>query len=405
MRKMIVSSKINFVVIFILLVIVPSCDVIYPEEEIITPDVTQDESNPICMEPFFVDSLPIEEAPAEILTFEGDLNPVPPKKDWEQMVGIPAPYPDKVELLFSRKQNNQDELWMAFKVGGETQVRVYLPEIDKWEIKFGVEKYDFIFADYENRVWVITRYKNALDNRYFKIYVYDEEQDDLILILDEQTTPFEGFVHKIAPSVDGTIWMLIVPDSKVNDLLVQYDPERNQVIYQEEAQDIISLGVDNQGRPITVDYYGVIQRLDPVTGESRRRTMPTDIPGMGAGLEEFLFAEDGKVWFSDRAWFVSGEYLEDFHVLFRSTIFINKIVNGYIPFLWERPDPQVDTADGRIWYRSSRGLTWHQPETGEWCMFTTAQSNIVKDSEDNLWIIYDNSLYMLPASETKARDD
>jgi hypothetical protein len=51
-----------------------------------------------------------------------------------------------------------------------------------------------------------------------------------------------------------------------------------------------------------------------------------------------------------------------------------------------------------------RGLAWHQPETGEWCMFTSAKSNIIKDRQGNLWIVYDNALYMLPASETSKQE-
>lgn len=405
MRKMMVSSKIIFMLVFVLLATVPSCLVVYPEEEIITPDVTQDESNPVCMEPFFVDSLPYGYKAEELTNFTGDLNPVPPEKDWEQMVGIPTPYPDGVELLFSRKQNDQDELWVAFKVGNETQVRAYLPETDKWETKFEIENYKFSFLDYQNKVWVITSFPISLNNIDFKIYEYDEQQNELKPNLTGQSVFSEGQVYRFAPSIDGTIWFILDQANNVNNLLVQYDTETNQVIHREEVGLLVSLGVDNQGRLFTASFDDVIRRYDPTTGESSDMKIPSDFQTMYFWDIGFLFPDDQKVWFSDKVWFTNDEYLTNLHTLFRSTIFINKYHDPGQPVRWERPQVLTFTDDGRIWYRSSRGLTWHQPETGEWCMFTTAQSNIVKDSQGNLWIIYDNSLYMLPASETKARDD
>lgn len=79
--------------------------------------------------------------------------------------------------------------------------------------------------------------------------------------------------------------------------------------------------------------------------------------------------------------------------------------NGYAPYEWQHPEIMAETNDERLWYRSYRGLAWFQPETGQWCMFTNANSNIVKDKAGNLWIMYENDLYMLPASETRAKDD
>lgn len=405
MKKAKSHQKARYLLILSLFVLVVSCDADFIKEEVNKPGVTQDESNPVCMEPFFVDSLPYGYKAEELTNFTGDINPVTPKVGWERAAGIPTPYPDEIELLFSRKQNDQDELWMAFKVGGETQVRAYLRETDKWETKFEVENYKFIFLDYQNKIWVITSYPIALNNIDFRIYEYDEEQNKLKPKLTGQSVFSEGQVYRFAPSIDGTVWFYLDQANNVNDILVQYDTETNQVIHREEVGLLVSLGVDNQGRLFTASFDDVIRRYDPTTGESSDMKIPSDFQTMYFWDIGFLFPDDQKVWFSDKVWFANDEYLTNLHTLFRSTIFINTYHDPGQPVRWERPQVLTFTDDGRIWYRSSRGLTWHQPETGEWCMFTTAQSNIVKDSEENLWIIYDSSLYMLPASETKARDN
>ncbi len=60
---------------------------------------------------------------------------------------------------------------------------------------------------------------------------------------------------------------------------------------------------------------------------------------------------------------------------------------------WLQPDILLESSDGRLWFRSPNGMTWFDFEKGEWCWFTTYQSNILEDQEHNLWMIADNKLY------------
>ena len=121
-----------------------------------------------------------------------------------------------------------------------------------------------------------------------------------------------------------------------------------------------------------------------------------------------LIDTSNNLWIGDYAIVNLDETSDAFlskKIIIRSPVFITNRVNDRAEVVWSRPSPNNATEDGRIWYSSLRGDAWHQPETGEWCMFTTAESNIVKDGDGNLWLVYDNALYMLPASETQAKDD
>jgi hypothetical protein len=62
---------------------------------------------------------------------------------------------------------------------------------------------------------------------------------------------------------------------------------------------------------------------------------------------------------------------------------------------WLRPDIILESSDGRLWFRSPNGITWFNADKGEWCWFTTEQSNIVEDQQHNLWMVADNKLYKL----------
>ncbi len=119
--------------------------------------------------------------------------------------------------------------------------------------------------------------------------------------------------------------------------------------------------------------------------------------------------ENDILWIGDSAWVNIGEnpvdYYEQAATIYRSPVFVAKLPPGDGSYQWLHGTPTADTPDGRIWYKSLRGTAWYQPKTGEWCMFSSSRSLVLKDSEGNLWMTYGDALYMLPASETRAKDD
>lgn len=66
------------------------------------------------------------------------------------------------------------------------------------------------------------------------------------------------------------------------------------------------------------------------------------------------------------------------------------------------PDPVMQTSDGRIWfviYRSEEwktlrsGIAWFDPNTKVGCWFTSEGAQIIEDSQQNLWIMIEKTLY------------
>lgn len=112
-------------------------------------------------------------------------------------------------------------------------------------------------------------------------------------------------------------------------------------------------------------------------------------------LGKLFIDRAGNLWLSDYGWMdVQGNW----HQIVRSPVFITTKVEGQ-SILWENPQIISESSDGRLWFISSNGMTWLDPKKGEWCWFTTYQSNIVEDSDRNLWMIADNKLYKLPLGE------
>lgn len=104
-----------------------------------------------------------------------------------------------------------------------------------------------------------------------------------------------------------------------------------------------------------------------------------------------------RLWFGGLGWMEpNGTWKQ----LVRQPIFVNysNLQDPLIP-KWQNPFMVLESSDGRYWFYSENGMSWLNLEEEQWCWFTTYQSNIVEDSDKNLWMIADNKLYKLPLGE------
>lgn len=106
-----------------------------------------------------------------------------------------------------------------------------------------------------------------------------------------------------------------------------------------------------------------------------------------------LVDHKNNLWLSDIGWM---EPDGTWYAIIRSPIFLTNIVWAGGSSRWATPNILLESSDGRLWFRSDNGLAWLNPEKGEWCWFTTYKSNIVEDSDHNLWMIADGKLYKNP---------
>jgi streptogramin lyase len=102
----------------------------------------------------------------------------------------------------------------------------------------------------------------------------------------------------------------------------------------------------------------------------------------------------GKLWIHDLGW---KDLNGTWNQIIRSPVFlINRTSDSEPNFTWPYAYIVLESSDGSLWFRSENGMTRLIPEQGEWCWFTTYQSNIIEDSDNNLWMIADGKLYKLP---------
>ena len=106
-----------------------------------------------------------------------------------------------------------------------------------------------------------------------------------------------------------------------------------------------------------------------------------------------LVDSKGNLWLDAAGWKSPNNNWYQIHP---SPIFITNKKSSALDALWQMPNIQIESSDGRLWFRSENGMAWLHPDKGEWCWFTTYQSNIVEDADHNLWMIADGKLYKYP---------
>ena len=383
------------IILFTIIVLFTSCGIVFEDQQIVYTIVQEQ-----CMEPMFTSAFPIGDEAFSVLATMRPMEKGQSPTIWKKISEFPPSDGELLDIFFSLDKDGAQLLWLTVRT--QYEVRVWRFDIidNKWLLGPSVSKNAKLFSDTQGNVWVIEPLYEKPSSLY-KINL-----DTLDIVSEDRRNPLfaNHTILGIDSTPDGKIWLILsAPEDEQG--LFEYSTASSELVQHLVPDDYVNLEIDNNGVLYLLLYDGRIIRYNPENGDSEENQINLTNGSLRMVKTGLLATNKNVLWVSDVSNFrISDDRLTTQHVIVRSPVFITNIFNGYSPFIWDRPEPQADTKDGRIWFRSERGLAWHQPETGEWCMFTSAQSNIVKDSQENLWIVYDNALYMLPASETSKKE-
>ena len=396
------ASKLILTTLIISLV---SCGVSKPFQEFdlkssLTERMTEAENLEVCLPPIIKSSLPLgENVTLSLEELESSIATLPPLA-WEKAEELPFPENSDPRIELINPRSRSLTLWFRVQEQSTISFWTYSLETQKWNAVASPSKVDHYFFDSESQLWFIV--EGNVELQFYKI---DQAENKLKEMLIIDASKLNNRILDFAYSPDHSLWVIMSNPTTLNQILVNLDLQTGKVTdHVTLSEYIIGVDTDEKGNVFSLNNKGVVERFNPKAKTVSYTYLSPKSSYWNAGETEFFFTETGQVYLNDLAWFENDDYSSNLHLIFRSTVFVTQTDDGSGSFVWESPEPQAETEDGRIWYKSMRGLAWHQPETGEWCMFTSAKSNIVKDSQGNLWIIYDNALYMLPASETSKQE-
>ena len=400
-----IVNNVSKLILTALIISLVSCGVSKPFQEFdlkssLTERMTEAENLEVCLPPIIKSSLPLgENVTLSLGELESSTATLPPLA-WEKAEELPFSGNSDPRIELIKPRSRSLTLWFRVQEQSTISFWTYSLETQKWNAVASPSKVDHYFFDSESQLWFIV--EGNVELQFYKI---DQAENKLKEMLIIDASKLNNKILDFAYSPDHSLWVIMSNPTTLNQILVNLDLQTGKVTdHVTLSEYIIGVDTDEKGNVFSLNNKGVVERFNPKAKTVSYTYLSPKSSYWNAGETEFFFTETGQVYLNDLAWFENDDYSSNLHLIFRSTVFVTQTDDGSGSFVWESPEPQAETEDGRIWYKSMRGLAWHQPETGEWCMFTSAKSNIVKDSQGNLWIIYENALYMLPASETSKQE-
>lgn len=257
-----------------------------------------------------------------------------------------------------------------------------------------------LFVARDGTIW-----GSITDSRLLK-----EENRPLLVRFNEATDRFEfvpdkngllgvqdvhGVRTNIVEDPSGKLWFFTANSDYTEDVLYSFDPSANEA-QKHDVGTLSYLEIGSDGNIWFIKDYGV-ERYNPATGDSRFYNYPYERDGWLS--YKLYFDHSGNLWVDGNGWLDLSN--EDAPVW-------NKVLSNPI-FTFESPHPEsgryhtgnpgipFQSSNGLYWFPNTGGLLRLDLEKGEWCLMSRGESsNIVEDSEHNLWMIADSKLYKLP---------
>lgn len=366
----------------------------------------------VCLPP--IESFIYTDKPDDDKPVPGETFIVEPQSPWMLVAELPPSKVVSASLLTSRTINGQVELWIkrAIPDSTESELLIYRTETNDWKLisamignnPISIGK---LFVTSDGSLW------GAADD-FSNSSIHGRDKPALAKY-DETAEKFEFFAPASAISAaridtDFRIpyWSVVLKDNKDifwvlvhHDAIYSFDPTSNVVQKHLDLSDqaIYDAVISPYGEIyyiLDLDTYGKrsieqtpLFKFDPVTGKTeyvRIHLEPWPLYG-------FPFVDlKGRLWIGNLG-FLDRD--QKWYLLEKSNVFLTNNIETSVDFRWKPARPLLESSDGRLWFQSSNGTVWLDLDKQVWCWFTTYQSNIVEDSDHNLWMIADRKLYKL----------
>ncbi len=297
-----------------------------------------------------------------------------------------------------QKEPSGDVYWVNF--GDAEGIVTYSLNLKKWEqyIKptMGI-KYLELFLDQNNEVWAYYSYPKEIKNILFHLDKEKKQFDAVIdqdgLLLD-QDSAFQVFDLQV--DRNGIFWMILYNSTDHNESLISFDPFTKKVkihLTELKIEDPMTLSSNNEVF-IFLQRSNTIIEYNTQTERYKKLQIPIE---MNSGEPVSLyFDKEDRLWVDNAGYFdlsVKEEYPQYYQIV-RPSVFL-VYINAAGLWRWSIPTYTFESTNGLLWYTTGHGTGWVDPKEGKWCIFTSFNSPVQEDSNGNLWILIDDTLYKL----------
>ncbi len=333
-----------------------------------------------------------------------------PSENWKAV----ATLPDAGNYVRSIVNRSSNEIWIRT----DESLYRYRTDTGDWKSYKSISGFDVLpsnlYLAANGELWGIdvSYTKNTQIGQDFPFLSrYDETTDQFQFITDRDGLLLSHSTVSFPPEIDedrnGLFWMVLNENARTKlgtqTTLYSFDPATSQAARHFSAPNgsffsdlavspdgIVWIADEVQGQLIYYNpatskssvYQGYSSAIDDIANENLK------------GVNNLYFDRMGQLWIQDRGWLeFTSTGIPIWHQIIRSPAFIAVSASPENQYSWERPWSTYQSSDGRYWFTFSKGSVYLNPETGEWCHFTTGRSPVREDSQGNLWISVYGKLY------------
>ena len=353
---------------------------------------------------------PVESlAPADPWQVEADLS----DKLIENDLGFSG-----IDVMFARSVNGSSEIWLARPTKHQKEdvssVVVYQMISKEWrfipDVIAGTDVFvSDIFLTSDGSIWGRNTWgwEKISPSSGPVLSKFNENTRQFEFASGALEVPYndeQRFVNiEILVDKQDTFWLFVE-----NDGLYHYDP-----ISQQTTKQINLRGINGASPVLSADgsiyfkddsyekyalnnpnfsvFKEMLFKFIPATGELIELEIPNEPwPIFG----DMFMTQSGQLWLG------SIGYREPNGSWYLVHSDINLYFEHAGDIAWISPNIMLESSDGRLWLKKyidsglrNEGTAWYDPKTGEGCMFTNIPSNIIEDSQQQLWMFADGKLY------------
>lgn len=311
-----------------------------------------------------------------------------------------------LDVALTRDNDLSQEIWLKIASQSDRKWLVYTPQTH--EAKFipveiqvaNVAVHD-VYVDNKGVIWgALAPSSSSKATTLPVLSVFNESQQQFELIDEMFNVPINSNTTIVQSYDKNVIWVVVG-----NDALYAFDTDTRTIqkksgllninpIYATSAHDGSLYFSTRLGNPTVPGYSSLkqekIYQFSPEANELIQVTIPDEWP-IYRGL---LSDSEGRLWLgsigfrdTNGRWnllYPNSERFFKYPLTLASTL----------------PTLLFESSDGRLWYTNwwdggiwYQGTAWYDPSTRSGCMITNLVGSILEDTDRNLWMAVNGSLY------------